>query len=104
MRKISSCFLFFLFTCLHALAFDLEDFQKQFKLLPQPQKIELSNGKGISAASLHSLYLNGIDKPVLYGSLQSLPLANQTGEGVLELKLSPDNNRTEGYTLEVKDE
>lgn len=67
-------FFYFLAICLlnisYAFAFDTKDFEKQFKLLPQPQKIEFLSGKGLSAYSLQYIFLNGTSsKPVLYGSL-----------------------------------
>src|SRR3954470_23373024 len=104
-------FFFLLFGLLYAtniLAFDMNDFDKHFKLLPQPQKIELVNSKGISSTSLQSIYLKGItSKPVLYGSLKSLPLTNKSAGGVLELKLSAGSElpqSIEGYIIEIKDE
>lgn len=108
MKKLSFYFLLFgLFTVSNALAFDMKDFQKHFKLLPQPQKIELLNKKGITANTLQFIFLNGkFSKPVLYGLLKSLPLTNKTVDGALELKLSSDSDlpqSTEGYVLEIND-
>lgn len=78
------------------------------KLLPQPQKIELVSGKGLSAHSLQSIFWNGeFSKPVLYESMKSLPLINKSRAGVLTLKLSTNNDlpqSTESYILEIKDE
>lgn len=94
-------FLFFGYTTYAA---DLKEFEKHFKLLPQPQKIELVNGEGISFTSLQSIYLQGTSRPVLYGSLKSLPLAAKAGKGVLILKISQTKNlpeSPEGYLLEV---
>jgi len=108
MKKL---FLYFLLLLLIAatnvFAFDIKDFQKEFKLLPQPQKIELLNGKGISENTLQFIFLNGeFSRPVLYGVLKSLPLTNKAAAGVLELKLSADNDvpqSSEGYVLEIND-
>ena len=92
----------------HSFAFDTKDFEKQFKLLPQPQKVELLNGKGLSANSLQYIFLNGsFKKPVLYESLKLLPLINKSGTSVLTMKLSSDDDlpqSSEGYIIEIKDE
>jgi len=107
MRQLSYYFLlFFLLNGLHTFAFDIKDFEKHFKLLPQPQKIELLNGKGISYNSLQYIFLDGtFPKPVLYGSLKPLPLTNKQGPGVLVMTISSDSDlpeSPEGYVLEIK--
>ncbi len=109
MKQLSSYFLLFFFLCsLHAFSLDIKDFDQHFKLLPQPQKIELINGKGIFYNSLQFIFLNGtLSRPVMYGSLNSLPLTNKVGEGVLIMEISNSNNlpgSTEGYILEIKDQ
>src|SRR3954471_19709694 len=95
--------LFFLLNSLHTFAFNIKDFDKQFKLLPAPQKIELFNGKGISYNSLRSIFFDGtFPKPVLYGSLQFLPRTEKAGTGVLVMTLSSDRDlpeSPEGYVL-----
>ena len=40
---------------------DIKDFEKHFKLMPQPQKIELLTGQGLTATSLRSIFLQGTD-------------------------------------------
>src|SRR6185436_12674073 len=100
----------FLVFILHipASASDQSDFEKHFKLFHQPQKIEFLSGKGISYGFLKSIFLEGtFPKPVLYGALKSLPLADQAGPGTLVLMLSdhpslPDS--PESYRLEIKDD
>ncbi|MEO6722947.1 MAG: hypothetical protein ABIN67_21450, partial [Ferruginibacter sp.] len=58
------------------------DFEKHFKLMPLPQKIELLNGHGLTASSLRSIFLQGIStRPVLNGVLANLPLSQKTGAG-----------------------
>jgi len=109
MKQLSCYFLlFFLLSGLRAFAFDIKDFEKHFKLLPQPQKIELLNGKGISYNSLQYIFLDGtFPKPVLYGSLKSLPLTNRQGRGALVMTISSDSDlpeSPEGYVLEIKTE
>ena len=96
----------FLLTGLYVSAADMKDFEKHFKLMPQPQKIELRNGNGISATSLQSIFLKGTStRPVLYSALANLPLTTNTGSGVLVLNLSTDKNissSNEGYLLEIR--
>src|SRR5437868_15311495 len=95
----------FLLTGLYTSAQNMKDFQKQFRLMPQPQKIELLSDKGIPATSLQSIYLQGTaTRPVLSGPLGSLPLAQKPAPGVLVLNISTDKNiplSDEGYIVEV---
>ncbi len=88
-------------------AIDAKEFNKYFKLLPQPQKIELLTGKGISSTSIVSIYLHGTSRPVLYGFLKSLPFSENAGQGILTLEISTNSDipeSPEGYRLEIKDE
>ncbi|WP_018614170.1 glycoside hydrolase family 20 zincin-like fold domain-containing protein [Segetibacter koreensis] len=107
--KPLQCLCLFLFSLisLHLYAFDKEDFDKHFKLMPEPQKIELIKGKGISANTLRSVLLKGTTvKPVLYGVLQSLPLTSTAGAGVLELNITTSKNSAaspESYTIKIND-
>lgn len=105
MKQLFSFCLISLLFCEYAThAADIKEFEKHFKLLPQPQKIELVNGEGISFTSLQSIYLQGTSRPVLYGLLKSLPLAAKAGKGILFLKISHTKNlpeSPEGYLLEV---
>jgi N-acetyl-beta-hexosaminidase len=91
----------------HLYAFNKEDFDKHFKLMPQPQKIEIISGKGIHYNTLRAILLKGISaKPVLYGSLKSLPLTSETGAGILELSLTDAKNFSgskEGYSININD-
>src|SRR5665647_1408219 len=107
MKQLLSFYLVALSFCGHsAHAIDVKEFEKYFKLLPQPQKIELLSGTGISITSLRSIYLQGTSKPVLYGFLKSLPLSAKAGRGILVLKISAKKDlpeSPEGYILEVKD-
>ncbi len=107
MKKLFCYFFLLLFlTGQYASGMDIKDFEKYFKLLPQPQKIEILSGKGITYSSFRSIFLKGTSqKPVLYGVLKSLPLANKSGPGVLTMNLSNDQQlpgSTEGYILEIK--
>src|SRR5260221_14211287 len=78
MKKLISClFLFFLLHEVHAFV-DRTDFEKHFKLVPQPQKIEFFTGKGIPYNFLQAIFLDGaFPRPILYGALKSLPLADK---------------------------
>lgn len=95
----------FLLTGLYASGQDSKDFEKHFRLLPQPQKIELLKEKGLPASSLHAVCLRGTTaRPVLGGLLATLPLAEKPGVGVLSLTISTGNNiplSSEGYIIEV---
>lgn len=82
----------------------LNDFDKKFKLLPKPQKIEIKKGTGLSYRELEFLTAEkSVAIPVLEKYLQDLPQVKSNGKGIL-LKLSnsaelPDSK--EGYILEV---
>lgn len=101
------CLLLIMLMNVHVYAFNKEDFDKHFKLMPKPKKIELLNGKGITYSSLRSILLKGTSaKPVLYGILKSLPFASQRGAGVLELNLTSAKNfsgSAEGYSIRITD-
>ncbi len=101
---------YLIFFCLFALrticaAFGVADFNEQFRLLPQPQRVEISNGPGIAYTEFTGISLTGVDdlRPVLGGLLASLPLAPQPGPGVVSLKIDAqlDIPSGEGYKLEV---
>ncbi|MCW3110947.1 MAG: glycoside hydrolase, partial [Segetibacter sp.] len=98
--------LLYLLIAMNAVADPKQDFDKHFKLMPQPQKIELLTGKGISYNALRSVYLKGSAvKSVLYGELKTLPYAITAGPGVLILNLTADKNQpgsSEGYSIEIK--
>ncbi|HEX8279000.1 MAG TPA: glycoside hydrolase family 20 zincin-like fold domain-containing protein [Segetibacter sp.] len=108
MKKLHCLSLFLvLFITTHVHAYNKEDFDRHFKLMPQPQKIELLNGKGITYNTLRSILLKGTSvKPVLYGLLKTLPSASQQGAGVLELNLTTAENFSgspEGYSIRIND-
>ncbi len=108
MKQKLSCLsiLLYLLISVKAIADPRQDFDRHFKLMPQPQKIELLTGKGISYNTLRSVYLKGSAvKPVLYGELKHLPYATIAGPGVLVLNLTGDKNQAgsaEAYTIEIK--
>ena len=100
------CLLVYLFAAVNAIAYTKEDFARQFKIMPQPQKVDLLAGKGIYYNTLRSVCLEGSAvKPVLYGELKSLPYATAPGDGVLVLNLTAGKNESgssEGYSIEIK--
>ncbi|MEP7106966.1 MAG: hypothetical protein ABI760_03275, partial [Ferruginibacter sp.] len=78
-----------LLTGLYSSGTGIKDFEKHFKLMPQPQKIELLNAGGLSVALLRSIFLQGTPtRPVLNGLLATLPLTSKAAPGVLSLKIS----------------
>lgn len=101
------CLLLFLLIGVQAYAYNKGDFDKDFKLMPQPKKIELLKGKGLPYTALRSVFLKGTtEKPVLYGLLKTLPLASQPGAGVLELNITNAQNFSgspEGYSIQITD-
>src|SRR4051812_18532257 len=87
--------LLYLLITVNAIGDPKQDFDKHFRLMPQPQKIELRTGKGISYNTIRSVHLKGSAvKPVLYGELKSLPYATGAGPGVLVLNLSNGKNQS----------
>ncbi|HET6542882.1 MAG TPA: hypothetical protein VFG46_20485, partial [Chryseolinea sp.] len=68
-----------------------DDLPPQFRLLPQPQKIEVLPGSGLRYHDLKSVYLNNTQKrPVMNGFLATLPLSGSETDGTLTLKLVKD--------------
>jgi hexosaminidase len=106
MKLIIRYFIFFLLLSPKIFATNVDEFNQHFKLLPQPQKIELLNEKGLYYTDLRDVYLkNTNQKPVMTGLLENLPLSGIQKEGTLSLILSHDLGlpSPEGYTLEIKD-
>jgi hexosaminidase len=107
MKKVFNYFfLLLLLNGQYTREIDLKDFEKHFKLLPQPQKIEILTGQGITHSSLRSIFLKGVSqKPVLYGVLNTLQRSDRPGPGVLTMIISDDQalpSSPEGYILEIK--
>src|SRR4051794_25026619 len=100
------CLLIYLLITVGANATPREDFARQFRIMPQPQKVDLLAGKGIAYNALRSVYLKGSAvKPVVYGDLKSLPYATAPGAGVLVLNLTnaaKNDSTSEGYSIEIK--
>ena len=108
MKSFISALIFCaVFINLSASPINQKDFGSYFKLLPKPQKIEFLSGKPLSANDLYYIFLSGLNKrPAMDFPLNSLPLADAPGKGVLTLILSQSEDlpvSEEGYKLVVKD-
>jgi hypothetical protein len=109
MMRISFIFLISHLFCVSLSGFSIKqsDFNKYFRLLPQPQKIELLTGKALSYNDLRYINLEGTEKrPLLDQPLSSLPVSDTPGKGVLTLSLKQDKDlpeSPEGYVLLIKD-
>lgn len=84
-----------------------DDFNKHFKLIPQPQKVVLLKGEGLSFADLRYMNVQGGTSvsPAYHTALFSLPKVQAAGKGVLTLILSNDASlptSPEGYSLVVE--
>ncbi|GGC12528.1 hypothetical protein GCM10011325_44240 [Dyadobacter sediminis] len=86
-------------------ALQQDEFERYFKLLPKPQKVELTKGKPHFFNDLRFLNLKGFtEKPVLGEILAVLPVQDSVKEGTLTLELSSDPilpASSEGYMLEI---
>jgi hexosaminidase len=106
-RLVSFFLIFFIVGFLPAAAQTI-DFKKQFKILPQPQKVEVLGGGGWPVNFLKSIKVSGnISQTVLPVYLKSLPNSDQPGKGVLTLQIqaTPEIPASpEGYILEIKAE
>ena len=103
MKFNAFAFLFLLpaFELAASVAYDLPP---QFRLLPQPQKIEMLDGSGIRYYDLKTIYLNNTERrPVMNGFLSSLPLSGSDADGTVTLRLVSDLAlpSPEGYILQI---
>jgi len=97
--------LFFILIFLRGQASTIEDFNQHFRLIPQPQKIELLKTKGLLYSDIRNiLLLNTKEKPVMSGLLSSLPAVNSAAAGTVSLIIDKDLKLPSGeaYILEVK--
>jgi len=105
-KFFSIAILLFLWSGVNATPIAPGDFEKYFKLLPKPQKVEFSAGRGFSPASLKLLHLDGLNqRPAVEQLLSALPLSGASGKGVLTLSLKQNAKlpaSPEGYLLEIK--
>lgn len=79
-----------------------------FKVIPQPQKIEVFNGKGLKYGELTAIMLSGCQKrPVMGDILSLIPEKNKgTNKSILTLvldSLDPVVQNPEGYLLTITD-
>jgi hypothetical protein len=82
----------------------LQAFNDYFRLLPEPQKIEILPGEGILFSDLKAVHLvNTKMRPVMDGILSGLPLAEKQARGTitLALKHNLDIPSNEGYILRI---
>ncbi|HEY5917742.1 MAG TPA: family 20 glycosylhydrolase [Chryseolinea sp.] len=82
------------------------EFNDNFKLLPQPQKVELISGKGLFYTDLRGVHLQeGLNRPVMTGLLANLPLIGYQSAGSVSLVINDKLGlpSREGYQLEVVD-
>src|SRR5437868_2920432 len=86
MKQSLSIAAILVLTCLQSIAGTIEDFNRHFRLIPQPQKIELLKAKGLLYSDLRNILLvNTKEKPVLPGMLEGLPAANAAVPGTVSL-------------------
>jgi len=107
--KLKSSFLALLFLII--LVIDLNAVQAHEKLpspffiIPQPQNVVLINKTGLKLDALKGVRIIGeFERPVMGSILNQLCISNNSGKGVLTLKLDSTNNSlpsTEGYVLTV---
>jgi len=83
------------------------EFGKYFRLLPEPRKIEMLQGKPMSFSDLRYIRLEGtVRRPVLDKPLDGLPFTASPGKGVLTLALKNDDklpSSPEGYEMLIRD-
>jgi hexosaminidase len=94
----------FILTSFHGLANETDDFNKHFRILPQPQKIELLKSSGFSYADLHAIFpVNAIQLPVLAGPLAEIPMTSKAGAGIVSFVIQSDPGlpSPEAYVLEI---
>ncbi|GJM29864.1 MAG: hypothetical protein DHS20C17_24990 [Cyclobacteriaceae bacterium] len=76
-----------------------------FKIVPEPQEIELLPGNGIMFGDLVNLRMIGdFDRPVMGAILSPLTASDASGEGTLTLRLDDSGdvpNSSEGYLLTI---
>ncbi|MCP4626609.1 MAG: family 20 glycosylhydrolase, partial [bacterium] len=80
---------------------------KRFVVIPAPREVKMLAGKGLMYNDLKGVYLAGGSlRPVMGRILSSLPLAENTGHGILLLKkgeVAGHTDNADAYTLTVSD-
>jgi hexosaminidase len=105
MKHLITLFFILGLRSIAAATFNAADFNDQFRLLPQPQRVEMLKGSGIACMDFKGIVLTGVDdlRPVMTGLLASLPLASDARAGTVTLKIEPQLGvpSPEGYVLEI---
>jgi hexosaminidase len=105
MQRAINCFLLLLISALSASATEASDFNKYFKVLPKPQKIEFLKSSPFCFNDLKSMRLVGFkQRPMVGHPLADLPLSDFSGKGSLTLILTDSvgvPSSVEGYILEM---
>lgn len=105
-QALYCCACVFLLTLNKSIAGDIQEFNRHFKLIPQPQKIEMGNGKGLHFSTVQNICLKNTNRlPVLTGMLTNLPVncIKQKGTIILSINEQLALPSAEGYILEVAD-
>lgn len=105
MKRLFFIAAILLVICFNSNANSIDDFNRHFRLIPQPQKVELFTGRGLLYADLRNILLVNIkEKPVLPGMLESLPLTHTIGAGTVSLIIDKNIKLPsgEGYVLEIR--
>ena len=106
MKFIFSITVCLLLAGLKGIAGDITEFNRHFRLLPQPQKVELLKAGGLPYAALRNIVLvNTRERPVMPPMLAAFPLAASpvAGSVSLVIRASLSLPSPEGYILEIKD-
>ena len=104
MKHFVSIAAILVFTYLKTFAGTIDEFNTHFRLLPQPQKVELLKDKGIRYSDLRNVVLvNTKEKPVMPGMLDGLPVATAAVPGTVSLVIDKNIKlpSPEGYVLEI---
>ena len=101
---ITFCMLFFLYSGRTGAE---EKFSAPFKILPQPQNVELLKGTGLESGKLQNLILKGgLERPVMGEILSHLTIGKSVEKGSLSLVLDTAFSAVpseEGYVLTISD-
>lgn len=96
--------ILFLLVGYNCVAVPIDDFNQHFRLTPVPQKIEVLSGKGLSFSDVRAVFLSGLNKIPAVLEIQSLPVSEKPGKGIITLQLSDKKNlpsHREGYQLVI---
>ena len=100
LRPLTTCFLFSMGVVCYG-----DTLPYPFKILPQPQSVQLSTEAGLQSGSLQKLIMKGNFKAPVMGSLLShLPVGKESGKGTVTLTLDKKItalHSEEGYQLTI---